>query len=278
MAETNCGKSCVECTYREELNCPGCKAGPGKPYGGECELARCCRGKGHEVCQTCNLQNGCNHYRGRERMPEYRLRHIQAQKAHYEAVSKRAPVLGRWLWILFWLMVPTNIAGLMTDDNVVKLLPQLYTPGVILEAACALAYGLILLKLSGIEEKYRTAAICTMITGGISLLLSALPSGDTGSLLLAIPSAIAAIVGVCYEFPAHSKVLEGVDNDLSDKWMGLRKWYIISLALTLGSILVILIIPVLGLLVLLAGGISALVVTITKLVYLYRTAKVFRAW
>lgn len=28
MAETYCGKTCAECTQKEILNCPGCKAGP----------------------------------------------------------------------------------------------------------------------------------------------------------------------------------------------------------------------------------------------------------
>lgn len=278
MAETNCGKNCNDCAYREELACSGCKAGPGRPYGGECEIARCCRSKGHEECQTCNLRSTCNPYRTRERIPEYRLTHIQAEKMHREVISRKAPILGKWLWILFWLMVPTNIAGLMADDQVAKILPQLHTPGVVLEAVCVLIYGAILLKLSGIEEKFRTAAVCTMITGIITLVVELLPLNEILSVGLALFSAIAAIVGVCYEFPAYSAVLEGVDNGLSDSWMGLRKWYIISLSLMLGSIVAIIIAPVLGVLVLLASAICAVVVGITKLVYLYRTAKVFRAW
>ena len=52
MAETYCGKSCAECTKKEELNCMGCKTGPGRPFGGDCELAKCVRDKGHETCET----------------------------------------------------------------------------------------------------------------------------------------------------------------------------------------------------------------------------------
>ena len=44
----------------------------------------------------------------------------------------------------------------------------------------------------------------------------------------------------------------------------------------LGSILIIVIIPILGLLVTLAAAIGLIVVSILKLVYLYRTAKLFR--
>ena len=49
MAETYCGKSCAECTKKEQLNCSGCKAGPGRQFGGDCELAKCVRDKGHET-------------------------------------------------------------------------------------------------------------------------------------------------------------------------------------------------------------------------------------
>ena len=49
MAETYCGKVCRECEQKEALSCPGCKLGPGKLYGGDCELAKCCREKGNRV-------------------------------------------------------------------------------------------------------------------------------------------------------------------------------------------------------------------------------------
>ena len=50
MAETYCGKSCEECTKKEQLDCSGCKTGPGRQFGGDCELAKCVRDKGHETC------------------------------------------------------------------------------------------------------------------------------------------------------------------------------------------------------------------------------------
>ena len=58
MSNTYCGKNCNECTLKEELNCPGCLAGPGA-MGGGCELAACCRTKGHENCSTCGFRVNC---------------------------------------------------------------------------------------------------------------------------------------------------------------------------------------------------------------------------
>ena len=58
----------------------------------------------------------------------------------------------------------------------------------------------------------------------------------------------------------------------------LWKWYIGMTLGLLGSILLMLIIPILGLLVALVTAIGTIVVSILKLVYLYRTAKVFREY
>ena len=55
MAETYCGKICAECAQKETLNCSGCKAGPGRQFGGDCKLAKCCRAKGHQECATCGF-------------------------------------------------------------------------------------------------------------------------------------------------------------------------------------------------------------------------------
>jgi hypothetical protein len=48
-----CGIDCEACKYREQMNCPGCPATGGKPFWGECQVARCCIGKGHEHCGQC---------------------------------------------------------------------------------------------------------------------------------------------------------------------------------------------------------------------------------
>ena len=73
MAETYCGKSCIECAKKEILNCPGCKAGPGRRFGGDCRLAQCTREKGHEACETCGFRGECSNLKRREEMPDLRL-------------------------------------------------------------------------------------------------------------------------------------------------------------------------------------------------------------
>ena len=281
MAETYCGKSCAECTKREELNCQGCKTGPGRQFGGDCDLAKCVRDKGHETCETCGFRGNCGTLRSRESMPDYRIRKIEAEAMRKAAIAKRAPVLGKWLWIIFWLVIPSSIGSIMFHETTAKILPGLVMPGQIINAICSLTYGAILLKLGSEEDRYRTAGICALIAGGISAVVAMITgTGEeaTWTLLFTLPAAVVAMVGEYNEYMAHSAVLSGVDNELSEKWEVLWKWYIGLFLGMIGCILLMLIAPVLGAIVILGCAIGTVVVGILKLVYLYRTAKIFREY
>ena len=281
MAETYCGKSCEECTKKEQLNCSGCKTGPGRQFGGDCELAKCVRDKGHETCETCGFKGNCGTLRSRESMPDYRIRKIESEKMRRAAIAKRAPVLGKWLWIIFWLVIPSSIGSIMSHETTAKILPGLVMPGQIINAICSLTYGAILLKLGSEEDRYRTAGICALIAGASSAFAAIINGGSDGAtwiLIFTIPAAIVAIVGEYNEYMAHSAVLSGVDNELSEKWEVLWKWYIGLFLGMFGCIIVMLILPILGAIAILGCAIGTVVVSILKLVYLYRTAKIFREY
>lgn len=279
MAETYCGKNCAECAHKHQLSCSGCKTGPGRQYGGDCELAKCIRDKGHETCDTCGFRGNCGTLRSRDHMAEYRIRKIEAEKMRRESIAKRAPFLGKWLWILFWLIIPSTLSSLMTNDTISQIAPGMVFPGELLGAASSLAYGAILLKLGDEEDGYRTAGICSLIAAGVNGLVTIF-SGPAGApewtMLISIPAAVVGMVSEYQEFMSHSVVLTGVDNELSDKWTVLWKWNIGLVAGLFACLIVMLIIPTLGALALLAGSIGLIVVSILKLVYLYRTAQAFR--
>lgn len=278
MAETYCSKTCAECAQKETLNCPGCKAGPGQQFGGDCDLAKCCRSKGHETCDTCGFKGNCGTLRSRDYMPDDRRRKLEMRRSEKAAIARRAPILGKWLWILFWLFIPAEIAGLMSSEPVTQAIPALAVPGLILGAAVNLAYCLILLKISYEEELYRKAGICGLVAYILGAAATLLSNGETlgWTLIFTIPGAIIGLVGDYQEFMAHSSVLYGIDRVLSDKWEKLWRWYIGCFAAMIGSVIVIFLIPVLGILVVAAAAIALLVIEILKLVHLYRTAKVFR--
>ena len=278
MAETYCGKSCEECIQKESLSCEGCKAGPGRPLGGDCELARCVRDKGHETCDTCCFKGNCGRLMGRGDMPSLRRRRAEAEQARKDAIARRAPILGKWLWLLFWLVIPGAIGGIMTNETVVEALPGLYLPGQIIKLICIICSAVILLKLGREEDRYRTAAICTLVTGAVSILLLLVTDGGETpiwTLLFTLPAAVIGLVGEYNEFMGHAAVLTGVDNELSEKWEALWKWH---LAMNVGLIVGIplLLIPILGIMLYLGVLIGLIVMAVLQLVYLYRTAKIFR--
>ncbi len=278
MAETYCGKTCTECKQKEILSCAGCKQGPGRITGGDCRIAKCCREKGHQECGSCGFCETCPKLRGREHMPEYRLKAIEAEKTIAAEIARRAPVLGKWLSILFWLIIPNVVAALLTNETVAGWFPFLYIPGRALEAICSFAYGFILLRLTSQEDRYRTAGIC-MLVGGLVSVLMCFPTffGDIWwRLILSLVMIVVNPIGIHYEFTAHSVVLNTLDNKLADKWTTLAKWYIISYCVVIGGALLPALIPFVGVLVVLAADIALVVMSVLKLVYLYTTAKRFR--
>lgn len=280
MAETYCGKACEDCTQREAMQCPGCRTGPGREIGGDCELARCVRGKGHETCGTCLNRMSCGTFQRRERMPEERRKKQEAREYERQRLARRAPFLGKWLWLLFWLVVPGTLASLMSLEIFQTSAPGLFLFGKITNFAVSLVYGLILLKLGTEEDGYRTAGTCSLVSAAVSILLTLLTGGENPgwTLIFSLPAAAVGLYGEYREYMTHSAILRGVDNTQADNWESLWKWYIGTYIAMFGGIFLMFIIPVLGLLVILAGAIGLVVVGITQLVYLYRTAKLFREY
>ena len=288
MLKNYCGKNCADCTQKEILNCPGCTEGPGRAYGGDCELAKCCREKGHETCETCSFSSTCTPLKNCETMPEKRKKKQEAEiakkaaeLAKREAFAEDAAVLGKWLTILFWLIIPSVIIGVLTTDTVSEWSPNLYFVGQILSAVISGVYGFILLKLADQDMQYKTAGILCLITAaasGVIALVSGTGETPEWTMVISLPAAVISLVGEYNEFMAHSSAVSFADRELSLKWEKLWKWTIGCYAALLGSIIVMLIASVLGLIVLLGGLIGLAAVSIAKLVYVYNTAKAFREY
>ena len=279
MAESYCGKSCAECVKMQSGSCPGCKAGPGRQFGGDCELAACCRSKGHEDCGTCVFKDSCPRFRDRERQPAYRQMLGEAVQKRQEEQTQRAALLGKWLWLLFWLFVPSVIAGGMANERLLGPAPGVYLAGMILTVVCEFSYGAILLKLAPEEDGYRIAGICALITAAVQLLILLLFGGAKApdwSLFITLPASVAGLIWTCYEYKAHAAVLSDVDQTLSKKWLVLWKWYYRCVIALVVSMLAALFATTLSLILAFCSAVGLLVVRITALVYLYRTAKLFR--
>ncbi len=280
VAATYCGKLCDVCTDREELRCPGCKVGPGRLYGGDCALAKCCRDKGHQECQACHRKGGCHHYRSREYMSVYRRRSIAAQTEHTAKVERQVPFFRRWLQLLLWLVIPSTVASSLISISVSGMLPVLALIGWILGGLCALLHGVILLRLASEEAGYRAAGIYSLLgalLNGVYLCLG-LRSSIVWVLVFTLATLLATTLSACCEMISHGAILSGWDDALAQHWSGLRSYYLAAYFVLLIAVSTILIAPSLGLGVM---GIGAAVLSRTeayKTHYLLRTLQAFQRY
>lgn len=187
-------------------------------------------------------------------------------------------LLAKWMRILFWLIIISTAANLLTSENVTNAAPPLASAGQILNIAVNVAYGVVLLKIASESMNYRNSAICRFIT--VAVAIAVIPISDNTEFFIAIPVVILSIVmdmvGEYYEFMGHAEVLRGADRTLSYKWLTLWKWYIGTFLGMIGGTVLAVMIPLIGLIVVLASTVGTLVISIVKIVYIYKTAGVFR--
>ena len=138
------------------------------------------------------------------------------------------PLLAKWTNILFWLIIVSTVANMLTSENVTNAVPLLAFAGQILNIAATAAYGVVLMKIASESMHYRNSAICCFITAVISVAVIPI-SDDTESFIaisVVIVSVVINMIGEYYEFMGHTDVLRDVDRTLSDKWFKLWKWYV----------------------------------------------------
>lgn len=210
-------------------------------------------------------------------MPRRRLRELEERQQRQDWLDRNAPVLAKWLWLLFWLVIPRTLAETLTLDVVASAFPTAGTVGEVLGALASLAYGAFLWQLQTVGGRYRTAALCSLVSSaGSAVILFAVPEESGLWWALSLPAAVLELVSVYQECNAHADVLEGLDDRLAGKWRLLWRWKIGLLLGIFGSVLLMLLSVLLSLLVMLAIAVGAIVVAVLQLVYLYRTAKLFR--
>ena len=265
MKDTYCGKDCQSCSYREVSQCPGCKRGPGA-YGGECKLASCCRDKGHESCDGCTFHTNCAAYRGREQAPQFRQTRRQVEQEEAQALQARSKVLGKWIWVIFWLSIVTllGVEGIPVWETLIQ----------VVRVVCGAAYAIILIYLGTENQGYRTAGILLLLTSVLNIPGYLLDSQVIG-LFLSLLALVLGLVSAYQEYNAHSAVLQGLDDELSRKWGKLWKWYVGCIVVV--AVGLVTFFTVLGVFLAMVGAIVMVVVEVIKIVYLYRTAQTFRA-
>ena len=140
-------------------------------------------------------------------------------------------------------------------------------------------YGVILLPMRGVEEKYRIAGIFSILAAVLSMGLEVIQvESPLMVLVMGLPTLRLGWIAKYYEFHRHAAVLRELDLEFSQKGLTLWKWYGVIIAGMIVSTLVVLISFLLAALLILAFTIGTAVIAIVQLVYLYKMAKLFRQY
>ena len=74
--------------------------------------------------------------------------------------SEKAPFLSKWLWLLFWLVIPQALASLLSGNVIPADYSALLLLGKIFQLIYYLGCGLVMLELSPILSRYRSPGLC----------------------------------------------------------------------------------------------------------------------
>ena len=287
VAEPYCGKSCQGCAQQEALGCKGCRSIDHRSTIG-CAIARCCQDKNLITCADCGYHKNCGALRRAgitstqrlqiHRQEEAKQRRILQRKQEKQAwVQAHAPRLGRWLWVMFWLLIVTNLADLLS------FVPGLELPAKGFNAILGFFYAACTFPLTPAHPAYRKAAIFGMVGALLGLcgnLAQQAPIGDFLQLLVLLPASLTVLAFQYHLMGAFADTVADFDATLSHRWQTLRKWYI-GIQLSVPLMILCVIMPALSIifaapLLLLLLPIAYLIIALLYLLYLYRTAQLFR--
>lgn len=275
MGQGYCGKDCESCSHREILHCDGCFTGPGRPVFGDCTIASCCRSMGLSACRDCGKSAGCQKLADRENAP-VRRQWKRVQEAEKEArVHRDAPLLGKWLWIVYWMQY-VCIAGSLIQELGLWI-PSVTWLGDLLHDGGQVAVGILLLQLTRVSGRFRTAGWCILLTGAATYIASwcyLVSYALEGVLILA--GFILSWIGEYQEIHAYAESLRDSAPAQADTWKTIWKWYLgITITLYVSTVLSVFL-PNLGGMIVGFATLASLVIGLLKLVTLYKTAYYFR--
>ena len=269
-----CEKDCTQCALREVLNCPGCQMGPGNEMYGNCGIAACCRGKKLESCGSCDKRVGCTELAVKELLPQRRKTQHAVKQARALVMDRRAPYLGKLLWVLFWLMIGSILVPVdLNIEGLVQLESLFWLSDVI-----ALGMALTVIAMAREEKSYELPGF---LLAGLAIhdflmhLFTVNGEPPLWAILTSMLTPYLAVGGTYLLFTAHAETAGDVGAALPGKWKKLRKWYVVAgIAIEVSNYLVIFapmpITIAVGIM-----GIVLVAVEILELVYLARMAKGF---
>lgn len=274
MAENYCGKTCAECRDRAKLHCLGCKQGPGNPYSGSCGITKCCFTRGYTTCEECTTASTCFQWKHRDDVSAERVRRMEADAANQIEFARKTERLAKWLWGLFWLVIASLVINFMF--SIMESLPGMKVVGELVSAGFSIGYALILLKLDRDSYCFKVSGICKIICVAFNLI-GLLFTDTLFPTLFMLGALIPSFVAQYQEYMGYSEVTENVDEDISRKW---RAVWFLSLGSLIGmaaGLILTLFGSLFGAFLTLVAAVTTLVAEVMKIVYLYKTAQLFRS-
>ena len=207
------------------------------------------------------------------------VRWQQARDAAWQDMhTRKASFFGKWMWILFLMIIPDTICAIIKFELITEIIPWMNTLGTWLDLICTIVSGLILIKMSEKESQYQIAGVFMIVTNIINTAIDTFEVSENWSFFILLPTMVLGLIATYTEYMAHASVMSGIDDAMAKKWRELWTWYVRILLCLAGSIVLMLIIPLLGLVVFSSTAIGFVVVLIVELVYLYRSAKICRGY
>lgn len=199
-----------------------------------------------------------------------------------DVLRGRAMVLGKWLWVYFWLMIASSVPGIIAVVEEMTMTGTIIGTVIGWIISAVMVYAMF--QLGTQQERLRTCAILNAVALAAQIILYFVDSEVLND-LWNIPSFIMGLVVSYQLMHGCGDALAGVDNEQSNKWYRLWKWYV---SLLIGGVVgvpavismsvfaeneFLLIIAVIAML---AWAGMLIVQLVKEYVYIYRTAKIFR--
>ena len=274
MLESYCGKSCELCP-RHGSECPGCRQ---LPRNERCTIAECCCAAGHDDCSACVFSASCGKLADRQ---ETRPRRFMPVAGVDENVRANAAQTAKLLKTIFWLNIANIVISFISNQDKSGTLLWLTVATMVLSAGVTIAYGLTLLRLSGMSRQYRRAGILCFVSIALVVIVSVavqINPWNTSYYTLPLLAGIAAdVLTAVFEYNGHEELMSTVDVRLSRRWRLLWIWNLVLIFVALASSIVVFIAMFLGLAAALFAAFGALAVTIISLVSLWQSARAVQA-
>lgn len=229
MRANACGKDCAACGEYLVEKCTGC----GEETTVLCPIACCAEKKCFDKCTECWKNDDCKHLSKKAGMPMLRRERLRYAEDRRVWVRESAGALHLWLTVLAVLAVPRGVALLFSLpietllSGGVQMPPKFFAPETKLAvAACHVAYGSVLMMLSRLQEKYRFAGICIVLSGVVTALRAYLEQENPLMLAVSVAYLLLCFIGEYYECAAHADTALGVECAAAENWGRIWKWIV----------------------------------------------------